>query len=154
MGKISEEMIKRINKVMLIDEIFAGFNTDENLNRKCCFNSTEKNCEIQTDKEKQIFKCYKCGEGGDAVTMVMKSINLSYTDALLWLQKRYDLKEGIPSNEEIALAGEGAFLYFSENSWDHNIIVDEDAFFDGFNFGVNYCIEFMLEYQSTLNKNH
>ena len=153
MKKISDEMVKRINKVMLIDEILVGFIWDENLNRKCCFNSTEKNCEIQTDKEKQIFRCNKCAEGGDAVILVMKSLNLSYPDALLWLQNRYDLKEGIPSNEEIAMAAESAFICVSEIGWEHNIIVDEDAFFDGFNFGVNYCIEFIEEYQRRLNKN-
>jgi hypothetical protein len=45
------------------------------------------------------------------------------------------------------------FICVSEIGWEHNIIVDEDAFFDGFNFGVNYCIEFIEEYQRRLNKN-
>jgi hypothetical protein len=52
------------------------------------------------------------------------------------------------------MAAESAFILVSEKCWEYNIIVDEDIFFDGFTFGVNYCIEFMLEYKSTLNKNH
>ena len=150
MKEISDKMKERIYKIALIDEVLIAFKFDKNLNSKCCFNSTEKNCEIKTDKEKQIFKCYKCGEGGDIIQLVMKSINLSYPDALLWLQNRYDLKEGIPSNEEICIAAESAFICISEINWKHNIIVDEDGFFDGFTFGVNYCLEFQKEYKSSL----
>lgn len=142
MKKISDKMVERINKVMLIDEILVGFKWDENLNPKCCFNSTEKNCEIQTDKEKQIFKCYKCGEGGDAIQLVMKSLNLSYPDALLWLQKRYNLEEGIPSNEEISMAGHELYLYFLELYKERNIEIDECSFKDGFNFGADFCKSF------------
>jgi DNA primase len=142
MKEISDKMKERIYKIALIDEVLIAFKFDKNLNSKCCFNSTEKNCEIKTDKEKQIFKCYKCGEGGDIIQLVMKSINLSYPDALLWLQNRYDLKEGIPSNCEIEKAGYELYLYFLDLYKNKNIQIDECSFLDGFNFGADYCKSF------------
>lgn len=142
MKEISDKMKERIYKIALIDEILVSFNRDKNKNLKCCFNPIEKNCEIKTDKEKQIFKCYKCGEGGDIVTLVMKSLNLNYPDALLWLQNRYDLQEGIPSDYEIEMMGHELYLYFVELYKSKNIFIDECSFKDGFNFGADFCKSF------------
>ncbi|MDR2906955.1 MAG: DNA primase, partial [Bacteroidales bacterium] len=45
---------------------------------------------------KNIFKCFGCGKGGDAVTFLMEHEHFSYPEALRYLAKKY----GIPIQEE------------------------------------------------------
>lgn len=42
--------------------------------------------------EKQIFKCFGCGEGGDAIKFLMKIENLSFSQALEKLKEDYGLE--------------------------------------------------------------
>lgn len=37
------------------------------------------------DKEKQLFHCFGCGDGGDLFTFVMKKLNMAFPEALEWL---------------------------------------------------------------------
>jgi hypothetical protein len=97
---------------------------------------------IEIDNEKQVFRNYKTGDGGDVVILLMKAYNFQYSDALLWLQNKYDLKEGIPSNQEIEISGHELYLYFLDLYKDKNIQIDECSFLDGFNFGAAYCKDF------------
>ena len=145
MKKVSDQMVNRIHKVALITEVLNDILFRD---RPILKDFDIENIEI--DNEKQVFRNYKTGDGGDVVILLMKAYNFQYSDALLWLQNKYDLKEGIPSNEEICIAAESAFICISEINWKHNIIVDEESFFDGFTFGVNYCLEFQKEYKSSL----
>ena len=145
MKKVSDQMVNRIYKVALITEVLNDILFKD---RPILKDFDIENIEI--DNEKQVFRNYKTGDGGDVVILLMKAYNFQYSDALLWLQNKYDLKEGIPSNEEICIAAESAFICISEINWKHNIIVDEESFFDGFTFGVNYCLEFQKEYKSSL----
>ena len=145
MKKVSDQMVNRIHKVAQISEVLNDILFRD---RPILKDFDIENIEI--DNEKQVFRNYKTGDGGDVVILLMKAYNFQYSDALLWLQNKYDLKEGIPSNEEICIAAESAFICISEINWKHNIIVDEESFFDGFTFGVNYCLEFQKEYKSSL----
>ena len=39
---------------------------------------------------KQLFKCFSCGKGGDAVTFVMQHEQMTYPEALKWLACQYN----------------------------------------------------------------
>jgi DNA primase len=48
--------------------------------------------------EKQIWKCFKCGKGGNAVGLVEVAEKLSFPSAIRFLAKRLDLE--IPQEDE------------------------------------------------------
>ena len=137
MKKVSDQMVNRIHKVALITEVLNDILFRD---RPILKDFDIENIEI--DNEKQVFRNYKTGDGGDVVTLLMKAYNFQYSDALLWLQNKYDLKEGIPSNQEIEISGHELYLYFLELYKNRNIQIDECSFKDGFNFGAAYCKDF------------
>ena len=51
---------------------------------------------------KGIYKCFSCGEGGNAVNFVMNHERMSYPEALRWLAKKYhiEVKETDMTDEE------------------------------------------------------
>ncbi len=74
---------------------------------------------------KGLFKCFSCGEGGDAIGFVMKHEQMSYTDALRWLAKRYGIhieeremsaedKKVASDREAMLTLNEWARAYFEE----------------------------------------
>jgi hypothetical protein len=137
MKKVSDQMVNRIHKVALITEVLNDILFRD---RPILKDFDIENIEI--DNEKQVFRNYKTGDGGDVVILLMKAYNFQYSDALLWLQNKYDLKEGIPSNQEIEISGHELYLYFLDLYKDKNIQIDECSFLDGFNFGALYCKDF------------
>jgi hypothetical protein len=69
----------------------------------------------------------------------MKAYNLQYSDALLWLQKKYELVDDIPTFYEIADESDKACNYYKEISKHYGVFFDENSFMDGFQAGANYC---------------
>jgi hypothetical protein len=51
----------------------------------CCPLHSERTASFCVDMEKQRFKCFGCGVGGDAIDFVMKLKRLSFPDALRYL---------------------------------------------------------------------
>jgi hypothetical protein len=137
MKKVSDQMVNRIHKVAQITEVLNDILFRD---RPILKDFDIENIEI--DNEKQVFRNYKTGDGGDVVILLMKAYNFQYSDALLWLQNKYDLKEGIPSNQEIEISGHELYLYFLDLYKHRNIQIDECSFKDGFNFGADYCKSF------------
>jgi hypothetical protein len=137
MKKVSDQMVNRIHKVAQISEVLNDILFRD---RPILKDFDIENIEI--DNEKQVFRNYKTGDGGDVVILLMKAYNFQYSDALLWLQNKYDLKEGIPSNQEIEISGHELYLYFLDLYKHRNIQIDECSFKDGFNFGADYCKSF------------
>ena len=54
--------------------------------------SQRKNAIIQCIAGKGNYKCFGCGKGGSAVNFIMEHEHLSYTDALRWLAKKYNIE--------------------------------------------------------------
>ena len=65
-----------------------------------------------------ICKCFSCGKGGNAVTFIMEIEQMTFTDALRHLAKRYniEIKEEAPSKEELKLRGEREKM-LAANEW-------------------------------------
>jgi 5S rRNA maturation endonuclease (ribonuclease M5) len=53
-----------------------------NKNKACCPFHDESTPSFSVDDKKNIYKCFGCGEGGDAVRFVMKHQKLPYTEAI------------------------------------------------------------------------
>lgn len=106
MSYISDKSVQQIYDTIKVEEVVGDF---VHLKRRginhiglCPFHH-EKTPSFNVSAAKGIFKCFGCGEGGDAVQFVMKIENLSYPEALRWLGKKYNiqLEEIAPSAEVI-----------------------------------------------------
>ena len=54
----------------------------------CCPFHHEKTASFTVSDDKSFFHCFGCGEHGDAVTFAMKSMNLSFIEAVEYLAER------------------------------------------------------------------
>jgi DNA primase len=104
MSYISDKSVQQIYDTIKVEEVVGDF---VHLKRRginhiglCPFHH-EKTPSFNVSSVKGIFKCFGCGEGGDAVQFVMKIENLSYPESLRWLAKKYNiqLEEIAPSAE-------------------------------------------------------
>ena len=67
---------------------------------------------------KGVYKCFACGEAGNAVGFVMKHEQMTYPEALRWLAKKYhiEIKEKELTNEERQAESERESM-FIVNEW-------------------------------------
>ena len=126
-----------------IDKIFSAAKIEEvvqdyvplkkrgaNLIGLCPFHS-ERTGSFTVSPSKGIFKCFGCGESGNAVGFVMKIDNCSYADALRTLAKKYHIeieeRELTPEEqqhqddrESMFAVNEWANKWFQEQLWETN----------------------------------
>lgn len=91
MGRIPEEIIGQIREandiVDIVGEKVKLKRTGSNYMGLCPFHS-EKTPSFSVTRQKQIYKCFGCGEGGDVIAFIMKTQNLSFEEALENLANR------------------------------------------------------------------
>ena len=104
---IDRDTINRIFDTIKIEEVIGDF---VSLRRKgsnwwglCPFHP-DKNPSMAVSSAKNLFKCFSCGKGGNALSFVMEHEHMSYPEALRYLAAKYNIevveKELTP--EEIA----------------------------------------------------
>ncbi|MEK7382846.1 MAG: DNA primase, partial [Elusimicrobiota bacterium] len=75
------ELIRtRLDIVELVGECVALTRAGRNLKARCPFHQ-ERSPSFIVSPERQTFHCFGCGEGGDAFSFVMKTENLTFTEA-------------------------------------------------------------------------
>jgi len=82
-----DELLLRTDIVDLISSYLTLKRSGANYWGLCPFHN-EKTPSFSVSPEKQIFKCFGCGEGGDAISFVMKMDGLSYMEAIKKLCSR------------------------------------------------------------------
>jgi DNA primase len=91
---ISQKSVQTILDTVRIEDIVGDFVTlkrkGANLGGLCPFHN-EKTPSFNVSPVRNIFKCFGCGEGGDAVTFLIKHESLSYPDALRYIAKKYNI---------------------------------------------------------------
>ena len=97
-----DELIARTDIVDLVGEYVRLTKKGRNYWGLCPFHS-EKTPSFSVSPDKQIFKCFGCGKGGNAVTFLMEHENITYPEALKMVAKRYgiEVREKELSEEEI-----------------------------------------------------
>ncbi|MBK8947307.1 MAG: DNA primase [Flavobacteriales bacterium] len=102
---IAPDAIQRVKDAVRVEEVVGDFVA---LKRKgprylglCPFHN-EKTPSFNVSPALGIFKCFGCGEAGDAITFLQKHEHLSYVEAIRWLAKRYaiDLPEAEATPEQ------------------------------------------------------
>ncbi len=82
-----EEVRRRIDIVDLVSQDVALRRSGRNLKGLCPFHS-EKTPSFHVNPERQIWKCFGCGAGGDIFSYVQKRDNMTFSEALEWLARR------------------------------------------------------------------
>ncbi len=88
--------------------------------KACCPFHNENTPSFSVSSSRNIFKCFGCGKGGDAVTFVMEIEKISYPDALIYLAKKYQIEipeaaYAPPTDEEMAAQTEKESIMIALN---------------------------------------
>lgn len=92
--QISEEILERIKNendiVEVISETVRLKRSGRNFMGLCPFHN-EKSPSFSVSQNKQIYKCFGCGEAGNVISFVMKNRNMSFLDAVKYLASRANI---------------------------------------------------------------
>ncbi|MFH1005805.1 MAG: DNA primase [Bacteroidota bacterium] len=92
---ISRETISRILDTVHIEEVVSDFLTlkkrGSNYISLCPFHN-EKTPSFNVNPGRNIYKCFGCGKGGDAVNFMMEHEKMNYPEALRYLAKKYNIE--------------------------------------------------------------
>lgn len=108
---ISQDIIRNILEASSIRQIVEEFVPLKKMGRNwvgiCPFHA-DKDPSLSVNEEKQIFYCFGCGQGGDAIGFLMRIQGLSFIEAVKKLANRYGiaLPETQPSHSEMKLKRE------------------------------------------------
>ena len=82
-----EEIKSRIDIVELASEYLTLKKAGRNYTGLCPFHQ-ERTPSFTVNREKQIFYCFGCGEGGNAITLLMKIANMTFPEAIKSLAEK------------------------------------------------------------------
>lgn len=105
---ITRDTIDKIIDAARIEDVVGDFvnlkKRGVNLLGLCPFHN-EKTPSFNVNPVRNIFKCFGCGKGGNAVNFVMEHEHFTYPEALKYLARKYhiDVEETLPSPEEQVL---------------------------------------------------
>ncbi len=143
---ISKETIDRVFETARIEEVVGDFVTlkkrGTNWLGLCPFHN-EKTPSFNVNPARNIYKCFGCGKGGNAVNFVMEHEQYSYPEALRYIAQKYDIaiEESIPDPKDIQIQDEKESL-FVLNSFAQRIL-SEQVFEteEGRSIGLSYFKE-------------
>jgi len=161
---INQETIQRIMDATRIEEVIGEFVSLKKRGANhigCCPFHNEKTPSFAVSPSKGIYKCFGCGESGNAVGFLMKHEHYTYPEALRWLAKKYNIEveeeqlteEQIERNNErdaLFHVSEFAQKYFASLLYDNELGVAIGlAYFHGRgltdkvikDFGLGYCLD-------------
>ena len=99
MRDLIDEVKSRSDIVNVISQYISLKNSGSSYSGLCPFHS-EKTGSFHVNQNKQIYKCFGCGEGGDVINFVMKIENLDFMEAVKLLAQ----KNGIEFNTNLSEA--------------------------------------------------
>jgi len=127
---IDQFTIEKIQSAAQIEQVVADFITlrkrGVNYVGLCPFHD-DKSPSFYVSPAKNICKCFACGEGGTPVHFIMKHEQLSYTDALKYLAKKYgiEVKETELTEEEKQLHSDRESMFiinaYAQKSFTSNL---------------------------------
>jgi DNA primase len=92
--QISEEILEKVKEqndiVDVISESVRLKRSGRNFSGLCPFHN-EKSPSFSVSQDKQIYKCFGCGESGNVITFVMKNKNMPFVEAVKYLADRVNI---------------------------------------------------------------
>ncbi|MDU2264957.1 DNA primase [Clostridium celatum] len=112
--QISEEILEKIKSqndiVDVISERVRLKKAGRNFTGLCPFHN-EKTPSFSVSQEKQIYKCFGCGEAGNVISFVMKDKNLPFIEAVKYLAGRANIPLEFGKNEKNPVSRKKELLY-------------------------------------------
>ena len=112
--QISEEILEKIKSqndiVDVISERVRLRKSGRNFTGLCPFHN-EKTPPFSVSQEKQIYKCFGCGEAGNVISFVMKEKNLPFIEAVKYLANRANIPLEMNNGEKSKSAKKKELLY-------------------------------------------
>lgn len=112
--RITEETIERIKQendiVDVISETVRLKRSGRNYIGLCPFHG-EKSPSFSVSQDKQIYKCFGCGEAGNVLTFVMKQKNLNFVESCKLLAERANIPLNLGNGEESKVVKKKELLY-------------------------------------------
>ena len=127
MGLIANEIVAQVLERCDIAELIAGYiplkRAGRNFKALCPFHN-EKSSSFVVSPDKQIFHCFGCGAGGNAIGFVMQQERLEFPEAVRFLADKVGvvIPESSPATnqtaalkQEVFKVNESAVEYFQQN---------------------------------------
>ncbi|HNI31496.1 MAG TPA: CHC2 zinc finger domain-containing protein, partial [Chitinophagales bacterium] len=117
---ITRDTIAKILDTAQIEDVVRDFvnlkKTGSILKGNCPFHQ-EKTPSFVVNPNKNIFKCFGCGVGGDSVSFIMEHEKFSFPEALRYLAQKYhiEIEETHVSNEDKQVQDEKESLLIALN---------------------------------------
>ena len=80
-NSLAEDVLKHSDIVKVIGSYLTLVKQGKNYKAVCPFHD-DTNPSLTISPEKQMFKCFVCGTGGDAISFVSKYLHISYGEAM------------------------------------------------------------------------
>lgn len=118
---IDRATIQRVMDATDIVDVVSGFVTlkkaGANYKGLCPFHN-ERTPSFSISPARQMYKCFSCGKGGNAVHFLMELEHMTYPEAIKWLGRKYgiEIKEKELTNEEKLQQNERESM-FALNEW-------------------------------------
>jgi len=120
-----QQVVNRADIVEIIGQFLKLRKRGTNYIANCPFHN-EKTPSFNVNPAKGIFKCFGCGKGGDVVTFVEEYEKFSFSEAIRWLARYYQIeldetessdeyKQQQQVEESLRIINEFATQYFQDN---------------------------------------
>jgi DNA primase len=158
--RIKDESVERVKAAMeivpLVEETVRLRKSGGSFSGLCPFHQ-EKTPSFTVSPARGTFKCFGCGEGGDAITFVMKRDNIDFVDAIELLASRFNVEleyeESSPEHDRkraregrLRALLERAAEFYARVLWDSEIGAPAREYLASRGLGEEICREFRIGY--------
>jgi DNA primase len=160
MARIKDESIERVKATMeilpLVEEVVRLRKAGGTYKGLCPFHQ-ERTPSFTVTPARGTFKCFGCGEGGDAITFVEKTENVDFVGAIEILASRFGVElayeEASPEQEQkrrrddrLRALLERAAEFYSRVLWDSELGAPARDYLASRGLGEEVCREFRIGY--------
>jgi len=159
-ARIKDESVERVKATMeilpVVEEVVRLRKSGGTYKGLCPFHQ-ERTPSFTVSPARGTFKCFGCGEGGDAITFVRKLENVEFVDAIELLARRFgvelEYEEASPEqelkrrrDERLRALLERAAEFYSRVLWESDVAAGARDYLASRGLGEEVCREFRLGY--------
>jgi DNA primase len=159
-ARIKDESVERVKAAMeilpLVEDVVRLRKSGSTYKGLCPFHQ-ERTPSFTVSPARGTFKCFGCGEGGDAITFVEKTENLDFVGAVELLARRFgvelEYEEASPEqerkrqrDERLKALLERAAEFYARMLWDSDAGAPAREYLASRGLGEEVCREFRLGY--------
>jgi DNA primase len=160
MARIKDESVERVKAAMeilpLVEEVVRLRKAGSTYKGLCPFHQ-ERTPSFTVSPGRGTFKCFGCGEGGDAITFVQKTENVDFVGAIEALARRFgvelEYEEASPEQEQkrrrddrLRALLERAAEFYARVLWEADAAAGAREYLASRGLGEEVCREFRLGY--------